>query len=49
MDKKFYEMPECEVIDLKGKGAILIASGGGEDDGGAASEGGEASDSDLNW
>ena len=47
MDKKFYEAPEFEVINLLLEGEILIASGDGEDDGGAASEGGAGGADDF--
>ncbi|MBR1519724.1 MAG: hypothetical protein IJ635_00620 [Bacteroidaceae bacterium] len=47
MDKRFYETPEFEVIDLLLEGELLLASGEGEDDGGAAGEGGAGGPDDF--
>ena len=45
MEKKFYEMPEVEVIDLELQNAIMVISVGDEDEPGIIE--GEGSTGDL--
>ena len=45
MEKKFYEMPEVEVIDLELQNAIMVISPGDDDEPGII--GGEGSTDDL--
>lgn len=50
MDKKFYEMPEMEVIKLEAEGYLVDTSlGGGIGEGGEAGEGGEGGEGDFDW